>query len=837
MSYNKKAWPYLILICLFCVTIFAHAKPSASTGLNQQIKPGQIPEGLSSSDWRSIQTQVKAGMYKTYSGDNGDYHSSNPAHGWRIHYGTDGTTTLRPLDRDTAIYYLGLKLSAIGYQTLELLQHPQQISSHDNTLNYHWNDILTERWVNSTMDLEQWFILNHRPRGAASGRSLTLQLTLDSDLIASQEDNNIRFVNRSGTTSITYKKLKVWDASGRQLPARMLLDARIQKLNLMIDDSSARYPLTIDPSFQQQAYVKAANSEVNDQFGRSVAIAGNTLVVGAPGEASSATGIDGDQSDNSVHGAGAAYVFTRIGSTWSQQAYLKASNTKGVDAFGISVAIAGSTVVVGAFREASNATEVDGDQRNNSAHGAGAAYVFTRIGSTWSQQAFLKASNTEIFDRFGFSVAIAGNTVVVGAMGEASNATGIDGDQSDNSADGAGAVYVFTRTGSTWSQQAFLKASNTEIFDRFGISVAIAGNTVVVGASREASNAIGINSDQSDNSADGAGAAYVFTRTGSTWSQQAYLKASNTEGTDGFGRSVAIAGNTMVVGAMGEASNTTGIDGDQSENSADSSGAVYVFTRNGSTWSQQAYLKASNPEVNDRFGISVSIADDTVVVGANGEDSNATRIDGDQSDNSENGAGAAYVFSRTGITWSQQAYLKASNSEGTDRFGIAVSIADDTVVVGANREASNATGVNGDQSDNSENGAGAAYVFNLAPSTTTECTLDVDGNASADALTDGLLFIRYMFGIRSLGLIDDSVANNCSHCSVAELEPILEQCGTAGTSDIDGNGAVDALTDGLLIIRYLFGIRGDSLIETSVAADCSRCTVLEIETYLQALMP
>jgi hypothetical protein len=90
-------------------------------------------------------------MYKTYSGDNGDYHSSNLAHGWRIHYGTDGTTTLRPRDCDTAIYYLGLKLSAIGYQTLELLQHPQQISSHDNTLNYHWNDILTERWVNSTM--------------------------------------------------------------------------------------------------------------------------------------------------------------------------------------------------------------------------------------------------------------------------------------------------------------------------------------------------------------------------------------------------------------------------------------------------------------------------------------------------------------------------------------------------------------------------------------------------------------------------------------------------------------------------------------------------------------
>jgi hypothetical protein len=463
--------------------------------------------------------------------------------------------------------------------------------------------------------------------------------------------------------------------------------------------------------------------------------------------------------------------------------------------------------------------------------------VFTRSGSTWSQQAYLKASNTEPSDGFGGSVAIAGDSVVVGASGEGSSATGVDGNQADNSAFSAGAAYVFTRTGSIWNQQAYLKASNTEGADTFGISVAIADDTVVVGANGEASNASEVDGDQSDNLADRAGAAYVFTRTGSTWSQQTYLKASNTERADAFGRSVAIADDTVVVGALLEASNTTGIDGDQSDNSANNSGAAYVFTRSGSTWSQQAYLKASNSEVNDRFGISVSIADDTVVVGANGEDSNATRIDGDQSDNSENGAGAAYVFSRTGSTWSQQAYLKASNSEGTDRFGISVAIADDTMVVGANREASNATGVNGDQSDNSAEDAGAAYVFNLAPSITAECTLDADGNASADALTDGLLFIRYLFGIRGASLIDNSVANDCSHCSVAELEPILEQCGTTGTSDIDGNGQIDALTDGLLIIRYLFGIRGESLIEASVAADCSRCTVLEIETYLQGLRP
>ncbi len=117
------------------------------------------------------------------------------------------------------------------------------------------------------------------------------------------------------------------------------------------------------------------------------------------------------------------------------------------------------------------------------------------------------------------------------------------------------------------------------------------------------------------------------------------------------------------------------------------------------------------------------------------------------------------------------------------------------------------------------------------------CTLDVDGNNSADALTDGLLFIRYLFGIRNESLIVDVVASDCANCLAAEIEPILEQCGNAGTSDIDGNGTLNALTDGLLIIRYLFGIRNDALIENSVGDGCSRCNAFEIETYLQGLIP
>ena len=153
-------------------------------------------------------------------------------------------------------------------------------------------------------------------------------------------------------------------------------------------------------------------------------------------------------------------------------------------------------------------------------------------------------------DFFGISVAISGNTVVVGAQLEASAATGINGNQSDNSATEAGAAYVFVRNGTTWAQQAYLKASNTDANDEFGCSVAISGNTVVVGARGEASAATGVNGNQSDNSAPDAGATYVFVRNGTTWTQQAYLKASQA-GDTAFGFSVAISGDTAVVGNDG----------------------------------------------------------------------------------------------------------------------------------------------------------------------------------------------------------------------------------------------------------------------------------------------
>jgi UDP-3-O-[3-hydroxymyristoyl] glucosamine N-acyltransferase len=412
-----------------------------------------------------------------------------------------------------------------------------------------------------------------------------------------------------------------------------------------------------------------------------------------------------------VDGCAQAFGVTCAEFEWD---YLKASNAGADDQFGLSVALSGDTLAVGTFTEDSDATGVNGDQSSNAASTSGAVYVFTRSDGAWSQQAYLKASNTGAIDHFGHSLALSGDTLAVGARAEDSNATGVNGDQNSNAASGSGAVYVFTRSGGAWSQQAYLKASNTGAGANFGHSVALSRDTLAVGAHAEDSGATGVNGAQSSISVASSGAVYVFTRSGGAWSQQAYLKASNTGANDYFGGSVALSGSTLAVGAYGEDSDATGVNGDQSSNSASNSGAVYTFTRSGGVWSQQAYLKASNTGANNYFGQSVALSGDTLAVGAHYEDSDVTGVNGDQTSNSASASGAVYVFTRSGGVWSQQAYLKASNTSTSDFFGYffgySVALSDDTLAVGAPFEDSNATGVNGDQSSNSALDSGAVYV-------------------------------------------------------------------------------------------------------------------------------
>lgn len=500
---------------------------------------------------------------------------------------------------------------------------------------------------------------------------------------------------------------------------------------------------------RQVAYVKASNAEASDHFGcggvlqghtgQGVAISadGATLAVGAPHEGSGATGVNGNQADNGTFDAGAVYVFARAGERWTQQAYVKPSNPQASAEFGHYVALSadGSTMAVSAYWEASSAKGINGNQKDESIPQAGAVYVFIRRGTSWSQEAYVKASNTgeagtaDTFgegDQFGFALALSadGNTLAVGALTEDSGVAGINGDQADNAALSAGAVYVFTRTGGTWSQHAYVKPANIDAGDMFGYSVSLNadGTTMAVGSFDEDGGGRGFNPPP-DNRSGGAGAAYVFVRAGSTWSQQAYLKPSNGETQDSFGVQVALSddGATLLVGTLDEDCKATGVNAPGCENDWRddlSMGAAYVFVRTGAAWSQQAFLKPSNTGFNDWFGSRLALSGDgnTAAIAAPLEDSAATGVNGRQDDEAAGEAGAVYLFRRAGGAWTQQAYIKGSNTEAFDEFGSSVTLdrSGGTLAVSARGEDSAALGVNGSQTDNTASEAGAAYVFTIS---------------------------------------------------------------------------------------------------------------------------
>jgi hypothetical protein len=432
--------------------------------------------------------------------------------------------------------------------------------------------------------------------------------------------------------------------------------------------SGAVYVFTrIQGEWAQQAYIKASNPGQGYKFGHFVSLSqdGNTLAVSAYFEASAAKGINGDQNDKSIPQAGAVYVFTRSGANWSQQAYIKASNTgeAGVgdqlgdgDQFGFSIGLSadGITLAVGAIGEDSGAKGVNGDQNDNSQPGSGAVYIFTRSGSAWSQQAYLKPSNTDTNDLFGYAVGLSadGNTLAASSYDEDSSAREINGVM-DKNRRGSGAIYVFTRSGASWAQTAYLKAHNAEAGDSLGYDLAISqdGNTVVGGAGDEDCFTPGINPPGCDNDLkldSSTGAAYVFARNGTTWTEQAFIKSSHPNKEDWFGSRLNLSGdgNTLAVGAQLENGGSKGINGKQDDLSAEDSGAVYLFTRSGTTWTQKAYVKSSNAEAYDEFGSAMALSKDgkIMAVGARGEASAAKGVNGNLNDNSAPGAGAVYIF-------------------------------------------------------------------------------------------------------------------------------------------------------------------------------------------------
>lgn len=506
---------------------------------------------------------------------------------------------------------------------------------------------LTEWYVNGPLGLEQGFTLA-RPPHACGQSGVVLNLEWDTDLLPTlvaapdgASGQRLELRDTAGQVRLAYSDLYAYDAAHERLPAELVLSGR--QLSIRVDDRRAQYPLTVDPLiWSQQAKLLSSDGFSGDVLGSSVAISGDTAIIGDPFH------------DYFLTNQGAAYVFVRANAQWTQQQRLLASDYGSNDQFGYSVALAGDTAVVGAPNHFASASS------------AGQAYVFVRSGTIWSEQARLSVPGAAANDYLGRSVALDVDTAVVGAPGV--DLTG----QTD-----AGAAYVFFRTGAAWAQQQRLVAMDALAGDAFGSAVAVSGNTAVAGSPR----------DDTAAGAD-AGSAYVFLRTGTTWAQQMQLFAADAAATDLFGSAVGVSVDTALIGSP-QADTAGGTN----------AGAAYVYLRTGTAWAQQQKLTAADGAANDNLGFAVAVATDTAVLGAPLADSALGGMD----------SGAAYVFTRTGTTWTQQMKLVAADAGGGDQLGGAVAVSGDTTVAGAPLRTESAAK------------RGAAYVFFRGLSTGDPC--------------------------------------------------------------------------------------------------------------------
>ncbi len=385
-------------------------------------------------------------------------------------------------------------------------------------------------------------------------------------------------------------------------------------------DGQNWYPMLFSTSGAPLSRV-ATDGVADDNFGVSVAISGEYAIVGAFNKT-----VDGKL------GQGVAYIFNRSGTGWYQQAQLTANDGAANDGFGFGVAISGDYAMVGAPYDDVN-TSID----------QGSLYVFLRSGTSWTQQAKLTAIDGSGGDNFGLSVVLSGDYALVSAPYDD---VSINIDQ--------GSAYVFNKSGVTWTQQAKLTATDGAAYDQFGSSgygVSIMPGYALVGADADDINGV-----------ENQGSAYVFVQSGNTWTQQAKLIADDGGYYDGFGLGVAIFDNYAVIGSP---FHDVGSSVDQ--------GVVYVFVRTGTVWTQQTKLYASDGASNDHFGARVAAAGNYAVVGAPGNDV------GNNPDQ-----GSAYLFERAGNTWTQLQVITDNSAISNTLNGRCVSISNNVFVVGGN---------------------------------------------------------------------------------------------------------------------------------------------------------
>jgi len=379
----------------------------------------------------------------------------------------------------------------------------------------------------------------------------------------------------------------------------------------------------------------ASDGVANDSFAYNVALSSNTAVIGA------------HNTDDKIRGqnTGAAYIFTYDGKKWIEQAKLTASDSAPNDTLGGKVAISGDTVIVGAMR----------DDHQTKGMNSGSSYVFVRHGERWQQQAKLTADDGSQGDSFGWSIAVQGDTAIIGAP--------YDDDNGENS----GSVYIFKRLGNTWQQQGKITAQDATQGDLFGISLALSEDTLIVGADLHAEKG------------PKAGAAYVFIRQNNTWVQQAKLTASDGAPGDIFGVRVALDNDTALISARRDDDDVMGVD----------AGSAYIFTRSGTTWHQQMKLTAPDGAADDRFGRSVALNGDIALVSAMFQDHHGKK------------SGSAYVYKREKNIWRLKNQLTAHDGAPGDVFGWNVALFNNKALISANRD------------DDKGEDAGSAYVFEL----------------------------------------------------------------------------------------------------------------------------